>query len=363
VKRIPLWGKLLGGIALLAAACAGLSFVPTGEVAYAPVAPVDLEGKVQIGARPAEPLTGGLFLVGVAERRVNLLQRMLLDVGDPNVDFGPAPAGGQATGPPAEDVAAMMQAKEIAAGVAFDLLERGSVEWSAPGGGATVTNVAPGGPAEGALEPGDFVVRIDGRNVDTSVEASRALSVVPPNRIVKIGIIRAGVASVVKLRTVAPEVADADHRSRVGVELSTLGLRIKLPRPVTIDSGEVVGPSAGLAFALYVYDAIAGEDLLLGRQVVATGSLSPDGRVIEVGRIRQKAVAAQAANRDLLIVPAANLAEARQAIVESCGEGVACVQVVPVRTVREARDVLLDPAALEELVAAPGVPAAGDTSG
>ena len=46
MKSIPLWIRLLGGIAILAGTCVGLTFVPTGEVAYAPVDPIDLSGNV-----------------------------------------------------------------------------------------------------------------------------------------------------------------------------------------------------------------------------------------------------------------------------------------------------------------------------
>ena len=91
-----MWVKLLGGIGALAAACVGLAYVPSGSVAYAPIAPIDLDGKITIDGRPIEPLQGRLYLVGVTERKVSLLERALLDVSDPAIDFGPAPeeAGG-----------------------------------------------------------------------------------------------------------------------------------------------------------------------------------------------------------------------------------------------------------------------------
>ena len=59
---------------------------------------IDLDGKIMIDGRPVEPLQGRLYLVGVTERKVNLLERLLLDMSDPGVDFGPAPTGA-ATGP------------------------------------------------------------------------------------------------------------------------------------------------------------------------------------------------------------------------------------------------------------------------
>ncbi len=337
MKAIPLWVKLLGGIGVVAAACVGLTFVPSGDVAYAPIAPIDLDGKITVAGNPVEPLQGRLYLVGVTERKVNLLERVLLDVGDPAVDFGPAPTGG-GTGPRPGDVRSMDEAKQVSAGVAFDLAGK-PVTWA--GTGATVAMIDPNGPSQGRLQRGDIIVTVNGIGVDTSVDAGRIIHRLAPGSVVKLGVQRAGVASRVQIRTIAPaEVWKGSPRSVIGVELSTIGLQVKLPQDVGIDSGEVVGPSAGLAFSLYLVDALLrNDDLLRGRYVVATGSLAPDGQVLPVGRIRQKALAAQASKRDLFLVPAANAAEAQKAVADTC-DGSGCIQVVPVRSVSEAIDKL-----------------------
>lgn len=352
VKAIPLWVKLLGGIGVVAAVCVGLTFVPSGDVAYAPIAPIDLDGKITVGGNPVEPLQGRLYLVGVTERKVNLLERLLLDVSDPGVDFGPAPTG-PATGPRPGDVRSMDEAKQVSAGVAFDLAGR-PVTWA--GTGATVALVDPKGPSAGRLQRGDIIVTVNGIGVDTSVDAGRIIHQQAPGAVVTLGVQRAGVPSRVQIRTVAPAASENDgtNRSIIGVDLSTIGLQVKLPQNVGIDSGEVVGPSAGLPFALYLVDTLQRNvDLLAGRNVVATGALAPDGKVLPVGRVRQKALAAQAAKNDLFLVPAANAAEAKQAIAESCDAG--CLRVVPVRSVAEAMTLLeLDDAALAARLAAAG---------
>lgn len=349
---MPLWVKLLGGIGVLAAAIASLAFVPTGEVAYVPVAPIDLEGRIRLDGAPLDPLQGRLYLVGVKERKVNVLQRVLLDVGDPHVDFGPEPKE-RSKGPSSQDVEAMTNQKDVAAGVAFDLAGE-PVTWS--GNGATIAEVLPGLPAAAAgLRPGDIVVRVNGVEVDTDVEAGQRINTLPPGSRVVLHLRRAGAALRVTLRTVPPAPHDTVNRSRVGFTLTTLGLRVALGRDVSINSGEVVGPSAGLAFALYLYDALERDrDLLRGRHVVATGALSPDGQVVPVGRMRQKATAAQLANHDVLLVPRQNLEEAAAAVTRACGgEPARCVRVVPVGSIQEAIELLLLPDAdLESQLAA-----------
>lgn len=350
MKALPLWVKLLGGIMLLAGVTVGLSFVPTNEVAYAPNAPIDMDGKITVANRPAEPLQGRMYLVGVTERKVNLLQRLLLDVSDSSIDFGPAPKTPTGDGPAPSDVRAMDEAKMVAAGIAFDLAGE-PVNWS--GSGATVAQVAPTGPAGRVLRAGDIVVRVNGIDVDTSVEASRIISKLRPGSIVKLGVQRAGVPHQISIRTVAPRDRDATRSSEIGVELSTIGLRVKLPRDVNIDSGAVVGPSAGLAFSLYLIDSLTPADLLRGRNVVVSGAVAPDGSVLPVGRMRQKALSVQAANRDLMLVPMANAAEAQAAVASACDSG-DCVKVVPVRSVEDAVAALtLDDVGLDARLAQP----------
>src|SRR5690606_10743489 len=103
----------------------------------------------------------------------------------------------------------------------------------------------------------------------------------------------------------------------------------------------VTGPSAGLAFAVYLADAFDERDLVRGRHVVATGVLAQDGDIEAVGNIRQKAIAAQLAHRDLLLVPEDTVVEARNAVADACDSESQCVQVVPVSSVQDAIELLL----------------------
>lgn len=333
MSAIPLWGKLLGAIALVALVCVALAFVPTNDVAFAPIAPIDLEGKVKVKGQEVEPLQGRMYLVGVTERKVNLLQRLVLDLTDPDVDFGPAPADSRDGTVSPKDVESMVQAKAVAAGVALEEVgER--VDWE--GTAATVDLLYKGTPAAKTLKRGDLITVVNGIPVDTSVEVTRAVEQLPPGSLVTMGITRAGQIEQVRMRTIPPERGDLDRRSRLGMSLTTLGLKVNLPYDVAIDSGEVVGPSAGLAFALYLYDSQSPKDLLQGRQVVVTGAISPDGRVLPVGRIRQKVIAAQDANRDLLLVPIGNYQEALTAAKDACSGSSSCIEIVPVRSMGDA---------------------------
>ena len=54
-----------------------------------------------------------------------------------------------------------------------------------------------------------------------------------------------------------------------------------------IDTGQIGGPSAGLAFALDVVEEL-GHDITHGYKVAATGELDIDGSVGPIGGVKQK---------------------------------------------------------------------------
>jgi PDZ domain-containing protein len=78
--------------------------------------------------------------------------------------------------------------------------------------------------------------------------------------------------------------------------------------PVTIDAGNVGGPSAGLAFALEVMEKL-GRDVDHGHRVAATGEIELDGSVGEIGGVKQKTIGARKAGVDVFLVPAGDNAE------------------------------------------------------
>jgi PDZ domain-containing protein len=97
---------------------------------------------------------------------------------------------------------------------------------------------------------------------------------------------------------------------------------------VDVDAHGVGGPSAGLAFALEIVDQLSPGGLTSGRLVAVTGGLDAEGRVVPVMGVTLKAQAAERAGADLLLVPAANEAEAIRAVDD--------LRVVPVSSFADA---------------------------
>ncbi|MFF2482696.1 S16 family serine protease [Paenibacillus sp. NPDC058071] len=105
---------------------------------------------------------------------------------------------------------------------------------------------------------------------------------------------------------------------------------------LTIDAGEVGGPSAGLMFALQSLDLLTPGDLTKGFRIAGTGTITPEGEVGPVGGIGYKVVAADAAGAQLFLAPASNYAEAAQKAKE---EG-SSMRVISVSSLQGALDAI-----------------------
>ena len=69
------------------------------------------------------------------------------------------------------------------------------------------------------------------------------------------------------------------------------------------------GPSGGLIFALGLSELFSPDDLLQGRKIASTGTISGDGKVGSIGGVEEKIVAAKNAGVSLIFVPKANCNE------------------------------------------------------
>jgi Lon-like protease len=175
--------------------------------------------------------------------------------------------------------------------------------------GALVEAVSPGLPAARAgIQAGDVITAVDGhrvRSVDDLVRFTRGLH---PGDAASYRFAHEGTR---RLRTVAS--TDGKHRAIIGVAIGD-DIRVgHIPVKVRYTIRGIGGPSAGLAFALEIYDSLSGRHLLRGHRIAATGELDPLGDVIEIGGAKQKALGAIQAGADTFIVPRANVAEARRA--------------------------------------------------
>jgi len=258
--------------------------------------------------RPARD-NGRIYFLAVIVRKATLLERLFPWLRD---DATLVPAAALRTPGVSEqaqrriDERDMSQSQSIAAAVALRAL---GYKVLARDSGARISGVVSGMPAVGKLKPTDVIVGLDGKRVRSPSDLRRLMAKHSPGDRVRFTVRNSGGLRTVDLRTVA----DPRDRTRavIGVIIDQAA-QIRLPFPVTIDPGSVVGPSAGLAFALEVMEKL-GRDVDHGYRVAATGQLELDGGVLPIGGVHQKAIEAHNYHVDILLIPAGdNASEARR---------------------------------------------------
>ena len=166
-----------------------------------------------------------------------------------------------------------------------------------------VAQVIVDAPADGVLSVDDEILEVAGEAV-TDAEAVRAqIQEVDPGDSVPMVLLREGEQTEVEVPTTTDE---PTGRTIVGVYLAPV---YDNPYDVTIDAGNVGGPSAGLMFSLAVYDEITEGSLTGGRSVAGTGTISGAGDVGGIGGITQKMYAASEADAELFLAPQSNCDE------------------------------------------------------
>ncbi len=193
------------------------------------------------------------------------------------------------------------------------------------GAGALIEVTGPGCPADGKLYAGDTIVAIDDHEIASAKDASKLLDAARPGRRIDFRVQAAGETHDVELTKGRCPGAD---RPLVGISIVNA-----FPFGVEISSGDVGGPSAGLMFALGLYDELTPGDLTQGRTIAGTGTIDPQGTVGAIGGITDKVVAAERAGASIFLVPKDNMAEL-------AGVDTGDMRLVSVATFQEAVDAL-----------------------
>jgi Lon-like protease len=189
------------------------------------------------------------------------------------------------------------------------------------GDGVLIESVVEGCAADGELFPGDIVQAIDGTEVEDVGDARRIIRTTTSGAQLTFDVTVDGEPETVSLTR---EPCGGSERPLVGVSMIE-----RFPFDVRIQSGSIGGPSAGLAWALALYDLLTPGDLTGGRTIASTGQLGIDGTVYPIGGAADKVVAAESAGATVLMLPGSNVEEARSA-------GKSEIELVPVETFGEA---------------------------
>jgi PDZ domain-containing protein len=301
------WVALGVAAGVLVAALAGASIVEIPYVTLSPGSARTTTPLVTVDGAPTFPTEGEiLFLTVAVDSEVTVLDAATGWV-DGETEVLPQEAVfGRGVSDEANreaNAAAMVGSKQVAAVVA---LTRLGYELHPSGTGAVVLQVEDGTPAATVLEVTDTIVGVDGMPVRMPADLSTTISARAPGDAVTLTV--EDEAGQSRDETVALAARPDDAAAGfLGVVTEPRDYDPGLPFTVDVDSGQVGGPSAGLAFTLAILDVLTEGELTGGHHVAVTGTIAEDGTVGPVGGVVQKAAAAADAGADLLLVPTAEL--------------------------------------------------------
>jgi PDZ domain-containing protein len=186
-----------------------------------------------------------------------------------------------------------------------------------------VVSVALDTPAEGVLQAEDEIVGIDGEDVETSEQVAKRIQSQPPGTEYQLVIVRDGKESEVTVASEAATDENGDEVARVGIVVENV---YSSDFEVALNLDGIGGPSAGTMLAIAIIDKLTPQDLVAGRHIAGTGTISPAGEVGQIGGITKKMISAQRDGAELFIAPLANCDEVEGQVPE--GLAVAAVETL-----------------------------------
>ena len=292
-----------GGFVLLIVVAFAAGWVPLPYFALGPGPSREVVPLIHVDGAPTYGSSGRLIMTTVRFTQVTALGAIVAWIDPEQVVVDEETVYPPGLSPSEEEeraISQMDQSKIDAAAVALSDVTNYPRDH---GAGALVEFVGPDCPADGQLFPGDQILRISGERVDSTREASRLMDKVPADEPIEFRVQAEGDVNDVRVT-----------RGRcAGVDEPVIGILLvdSFPFGITIESGDVGGPSAGLMWAVGLYDLLTPGDLTRGRTIAGTGAIDLDGKVGPIGGILDKVVAARDANAKVMLVPRDNFDELR----------------------------------------------------
>ncbi|MFJ4484321.1 PDZ domain-containing protein [Streptomyces longwoodensis] len=341
---------LASTLVLIALLCAGVLIrVPYAEMSPGPtvntLAEHDGEPVLQIAGRKTYPTDGHLNMTTVrvtsADYRMNLVEAVYgwLAHDDKVVPHDTLyPDGKTEEQSTQENAEEFNQSQESAKVAALEALHIPVRSW------VIVSTVVKGSPAEGKLHAGDVIKAVDGTAVKEPGDVAKLVTRHKPGQDVVFTIVPAKeqaaaektnrTATTTQKVTITTAKSDDSGARRAVVGISA-GTDHTFPFSIDIKLADVGGPSAGLMFALGIYDKLTPGSLTGGAFVAGTGTIDDEGKVGPIGGIELKTVGARSKGARYFLTPADNCAAAAK-------DTPSGLRLVKVSTIDDALDALKD---------------------
>ncbi|HET9258725.1 MAG TPA: S16 family serine protease [Acidimicrobiia bacterium] len=268
------------------------------------------------------PPEGELLMLTVVSQDVNVFEALLAGL-DPTVDLVRKQAVRRA-GESDEDyrnrVLQQMDDSNFRA-VAVALRYLG---YEMPVTDVVINEIVEGVPAAAVLSLDDSVRAVNGFPIDSVDDFAPALDGYAVGDVITVEVERGEETLVLEVELAERE--EEPGQPMIGVVLGEL---TESPFPLSIEAGDIGGPSAGMMHTIAIIDTLTEGELTRGHVIAGTGTIQPDGTVGSIGGIRQKVVGAEAAGAEAILVPQANYENALTAEYDD-------IEIVPVATLDDA---------------------------
>jgi len=325
---------------------------PTGYVAEGPGPSFDLQGTLRVEGTPTYPSAGEIMLTAVSLRESVLFLHLASLFGGCTLLKARQYLGEDldAEGQETMEELITVLSQNTAIVVALRLSGR---EVYTEGLGVMVVSTARDYPAYGLLRAGEVITAVDGKEVRDAEGLGELLGEVPEGEEAVLEVRgvdqealeglaegegdASGLAGLLSGETrevrVRPVRDPGSGRKVIGVSVRDC-FAYRSPVSVKWELNSVRGPSAGLAMALALYNALSGEDVTGGWKVAATGEIFLDGKVGPVGGLPMKVKAAESQGAEVFLYPRLN-----QEDLEDVSSGMV---LIAVDTLEEALEALRD---------------------
>lgn len=165
--------------------------------------------------------------------------------------------------------------------------------------GIYVMSIVKNSPFKGKLKLGDTITAVNGKHYTSATQYVNAIKAMKIGAKVTLTFTRAGKTHHATAKLM--RLAGTDHAG-IGISL-TEHTTVKTTPKVTIDAGNIGGPSAGLMFAIQTYTLITGNQYRHGQKIAGTGEIDENGNVEQIGGIDKKVYIANKRGAKVFFAP------------------------------------------------------------
>lgn len=165
--------------------------------------------------------------------------------------------------------------------------------------GIYVMSILPQSPLVNVISLGDTITAIDGQHFSSADGFVKYIKGLKVNQKVTIDYQHQK-----QKKQITKKLIKLPDNQGVGLGITlTDHSEIETQPKVSIDAGDIGGPSAGLMFTLQVYNQLQNQDLTQGQKIAGTGTMSASGEVGPIGGIDKKVVIASQEGAKVFFAP------------------------------------------------------------